>query len=139
MIKKIIGTWKLISLEFHAGDGTITHPLGKDVSGLLMYDARGYMSTQATRSQRLTKETLKADPEELKAAFEGFMAYYGTWQVDEEKQVVTHSVKEGSPFQHFVNTTQTRLCEFKGKRLILKPYPELDAQFVVVWERVEPA
>jgi len=42
----VIGIWKLISIQTEADDGTLAYPFGKDVTGLLMIDARGYFSAQ---------------------------------------------------------------------------------------------
>ena len=36
-----VGTWKLISFETRRSDGTVMYPFGKDLKGLIMYDASG--------------------------------------------------------------------------------------------------
>ena len=71
-------------------------------------------------------------PEEAKAALADYVAYFGTWSLDERAGTVTHhrvaSVQPG-PLTDYVRT-----YEFKGDRLILRP---VGTRQEVVWERIK--
>jgi len=141
--EKFIGSWKLVSSEFRRSDGEVNYPLGRDAVGLLMYDATGHMSAQLMRSNRpkfASDDHLKATPAEIKSAFEGYIAYHGTYEVNEEEGTVIHHV-EGSPVPNWVGAPLKRFFEFSGNRLTLStpPIPMGGKQVVglLVWERAE--
>jgi len=139
---EFVGTWKLVSLEVRQSDGQIVYPYGRDVIGVISYDARGNMSVQLMRSDRpafAINDPQKGTPEEIKAAFEGFISYFGTYEIDEEKGAVTHRVR-GSSFPNWVGSDQIRFFEFSGNRLTLRARPiqlgGIAATSLLIWERV---
>jgi len=108
-----------------------------------MYDASGHMSVQIMRPDRpafASGDHLKGTPEEIKSAFKGFVAYYGTYEINEEEGTVTHHL-EGSLFPNWVGTELKRFFEFSGNQLTLStpPMPMGGQQVtgVLLWERVE--
>jgi hypothetical protein len=117
-----IGTWKLVAYN-------ITYPLGKDAVGQLMYDANGYMAAQiadVNRPKFATEDYRKLTPEETGAAFKGYVAYYGTYEVDEgEKAVIHHVVNSLLP--NWAGTDLIRLYELRGSHTIV---------LTLVWDRV---
>lgn len=139
--KKFRGTWKLVSCEARSSKGEVTHPYGKDPVGMLMYDSRGNMSVLIMRRDRpkfASGNLLKGTPEEIKAAFEGSLAYCGTYKVNEEKKTVAHHVK-GSTFPNWVGTDLVRFLEYSGDQLLLNT-PRLlagDEHWTVhlIWKR----
>jgi hypothetical protein len=140
--ERFIGTWKLVSSEFRRSDGEVTYPMGRNASGMLMYDASGHMSAQIIRPDRpafASGDQFKGTPEEIKSAFKGCVSYFGTYEVDEEKGTVTHHV-EGSLFPNWVGTDQRRFFQFSGDRLTLStpPIPVGGQQVtaLLVWERL---
>ncbi len=64
----------------------------------------------------------KATNEEIKSAFDGFEAYFGTYEIDEEKKIVSHHIV-GSLFPNWEGMTHTRFAEFSGNQLTLKTPP----------------
>ena len=108
-----------------------------------MYDANGHMSAQIMRPDRpafASGDHLKGTPMEIKSAFEGFIAYYGVYEVNQEEGTVTHHV-EGSSFPNWVGSAQRRFFEFSGNRLTLSTPPILvggqQVTGVLIWERAE--
>jgi len=81
---------------------------------------------------------LKGTEEEIKTAFEGYIAYYGTYEVNESKGQVTHRVA-GALFPNWIGDIQTRNYEFEGERLRLSTQPikgsRADLTNVLLWER----
>lgn len=140
--EQFVGTWKLVSFEFRHSDGGIVHPLGEDPVGRLTYDAKGNMSVHLMSRYRgsfAQKDQLKGTPDEIKAAFEGFIAYFGTYEIDEEEGSVVHHV-EGSLFPNLVGGDQKRLFRFDGDRLELtapaRPWGGVSMTGVLLWEQV---
>jgi hypothetical protein len=137
----LVGTWKLVLLEFRS-DGQVVYPAGRDATGLLMYDRAGWMSHQLMRPDRpafASGDQLLGTPEEIKAAFEGYLAYGGTYTVDEAHQVVTHHVTT-SLFPNWVGTDQKRFYKLSGARLIIStptiPVTGHLMDVMLIWQRV---
>ena len=140
MSDEFVGAWKLISLERRTAAGEVTYPMGQNPVGRLTYDALGRMSVQIMRPDRpkpqgVTPASWSA-PEKA-AAFDGFIAYYGTFTVSETERAVIHHV-EASLYPHWVGSDQRRLYEFSGSQLILRAVngsggPGTESR--LVWER----
>src|SRR5215467_13267468 len=84
----LVGTWKLLSFECQGAAGNISYPFGEQAYGLLMYDSRDQMSVVLARPERPTfvaGDPARGTPEEIKAAFEGFSAYCGSYTIDEQR------------------------------------------------------
>ena len=106
--------------------------------GRLRYDDKGYMSVQLMDSNRQPLEDWESS-EELKKAFEGYNAYYGTYDVDHEEGSVTHHL-EGSLFPNWTNIDLKRFFKFYDNKLELltTPIQELGTEVVwrLIWERI---
>lgn len=142
VMKQFVGTWKLVSSEFKFSDGQVINPLGNDAIGILMYDASQHMSVQITRRDRpifASDDQLKGTPSEMKSAFKGFTAYFGSYHVNEKEAIVTHHV-EGSLFPNWIGKDQVRFFEFSDNRLRLStPQIPMGGRQItgqLVWQRV---
>ena len=110
---------------------------------MLVYDGRGGFSGQIMARERppfATGNLLKGSDEEVRAAFEGYVAYYGSYSVDEAEGLMVHQV-DGSFFPNWVGDRQVRKFEFPGDgRLQLSTLPikgaRADLTVVLLWERV---
>ena len=92
----VIGMWKLTSFETQDDDGTLTYPMGKDVGGLIMIDARGHFSVHVMDMKRPSfkiPDPRGGTPEEVKTAFESYIGYYATFDLDETKGAIIFHVK----------------------------------------------
>ena len=141
--EQFIGTWRLISSEFRRSNGEVTYPMGINVAGMLMYDADGHMSAQIMRVDRNVfsmGDQFKGTPEEIKSAYEGYVAYFGAYEVNEEKSTITHHV-EGSSFPNWVGTDQRRFFKFQGNRLTVStpptPFGGDQVTALLTWERAQ--
>lgn len=140
--EKFVGSWKLKSSEFQSSNGEVQYPLGKDAIGILMYDATGSMSVQLMKKERPIFESgdiYNGTPSEIKAAFEGILTYFGMFEIDESKNVITHHVSNSS-FPNMKGTSQTRYFEFSNNVLKLKAPPMIfgskEIKALLIWERV---
>jgi len=87
----IFGTWKLVSLEIQRENREVTYPFGKNAQGSLIYTKSGRFSAQVMRPDRprvASDDQLKGTLDEVKANYEGFVSYYGTYQFDRKKGLV---------------------------------------------------
>jgi len=141
---QFIGSWKLLSSEYRTEGEEVLYPMGREVTGRLIYTADGYVSAQhmsVSRTPFLSNDWLRGTPAEIKAAFESYRGYYGTWEIDEKKGTVTHHIAAGS-LPNWAGTDFVRNYEFSGNRLTLKTTPQLmDGKTVtiyLIWEKLEP-
>jgi hypothetical protein len=137
---RLVGHWSLVSLEVASGEA-VEYPLGRDVSGLIMYDEAGHMAVQimqANRPRFASGDQATGTPAELAAAVRGYIAYFGTYSVDEGARIVTHHLT-GSLFPNWVGTEQRRQVALVGDQLTLSSQPILfqgkTRVFRLVWKR----
>ncbi|MFQ5658555.1 MAG: lipocalin-like domain-containing protein, partial [Candidatus Methylomirabilales bacterium] len=131
--EQFVGTWKLVSYEVGA-----SHPMGRDAVGLLTYDANGRMSLQVMRLDRPKFRATGGKEggyeagiaEEVMSAYRGYIAYFGTYKVDEKGRFVTHHI-EGSLFPNWVGRDQIEFFELSNDRLTFGIDP-----IRYVWKRV---
>ena len=138
----LVGAWRLASWENQAADGQVTHPVGADALGYVLYTADGRFSVTISRKGRAgfaAGDLLSGTSEEKAQAVEGFVAYAGRYSFHGDR--VIHHV-ELSLFPNWVGSDQERWVELAGDRLTLSASPLLLAgkQQVprLVWERVDP-
>jgi hypothetical protein len=123
--EQIVGAWSLVSYEVRAADEIVQHPLGADAVGLLIYGPHRHMTVQIMASDR---QRWRAQSEgsqrlsELAAAAEGYLAYAGTYEVDEAARTVTHHVELGL-IPNWVGRPQRRAVDLRADHLILTAEP----------------
>jgi hypothetical protein len=117
----LIGTWRVVAFEDReTGQGAWDHPVGVHPRGYFVYDATGHVSIQICGEEPPAKFASGDDhaptPEEAKGAYLRYIAYFGTFTVDESRHRVTHHV-EGSLRPSYVGTDQERPFVLQGDRL----------------------
>ena len=97
---RFIGVWRLIRCERKSADGRIDYPYSEKPVGRITYDRAGRMSVQLMRPGRRSTVAPgvnliagNANGEEIREAVGGFIAYFGTFDVDESTQTVIHHVQ----------------------------------------------
>jgi hypothetical protein len=141
--EKLVGTWNVISFSDSLSNGGVFYQLGEKPSGGIIYTADGFMSLQLAREPRPTFAAgyQQATRDEIKNALEAYVAYYGTYRIDEQESIITHHVL-GSLWPDMIGTNQVRPFELSGDRFTLKPPPfEMDGVVHtrrLVLERVRP-
>jgi len=124
-IEQLIGTWKLVSCEARSSNGEVSYPYGRNAFGMLVYDSGGNVFVLLMRRDRpkfTSNDLFRGTPEETKTAFEGFNAYCGTYEVNEEKRTITHHI-EGCSFPNWVGKDQERFFKRSGDQLTLSTAP----------------
>ncbi|HYL38970.1 MAG TPA: lipocalin-like domain-containing protein [Bryobacteraceae bacterium] len=140
------GIYKLISWRTTNPDGSVVEPLGPDPIGRITYHKSGHMSVMLMRRDRKTLPRINvqtATIDQLREAFRqaqatgaGFIAYMGTYDVDESRNIVTHHIEGGSS-PTFSGANFERHYELTSKSLFLSVPPALNSK--LEWERVGDA
>ena len=140
-LKQLVGVWRLVSSEFRTSRGEVIYPLGEDALGQAIFTESGHMSGQLMRQNRpvfASGDQAGGTAEEIQAALQGYVAYYGQCDIDVENRTLTTHV-EGSMFPNWVGGDQVRDYELDGRQLVLKtpPIPLGEAELigVLTWER----
>ncbi len=136
---RLVGTWRLVSVEDTMKDGTVKPApgLGPHAKGYLMYEPDGYMCAALMDPDRPAwKEPYQATDAEKIASFDTFIAYCGTYTLDSEHSTVTHR-PEVAWLPAYVGSTQPRPFTLEGDRLIITVTisdPKTQKR-TLVWER----
>ncbi len=138
----LVGTWRLESAEFTGSDGSISYPYGESPVGIVTYDAGGHMSVQLMREERAhfdSNDPTMGNADEIRAAFEGIITYFGAYLVDEGLHRVTHRL-EGCSFPNWEGTELSRHYAIEGDLLTLTTDPMqvggTGITGVLVWRRI---
>lgn len=115
--ERLIGSWRLVSYETIDEAGRRGAPYAAAV-GRLTYDDRGNMSGQVMRPDRARVEVGVGNAQSVRAAYIGYIAYFGSYEVAPDGTSVIHRV-EGALNPEWVGGTQTRKLRFEGERLVL--------------------
>ena len=135
--EQIIGIWTLVSFQTEDKEGNIIYPLGKDATGFIMYHPEGYMSAQLMKQGRLayhSSDLLDGSTEEMATAANGYIAYAGRYEVNEEENTLTHHM-EVSMNPTWLGQEQPRIGAIQND--ILSIYNGLKPEDKLVWKRAE--
>jgi len=114
---RLVGMWRLVSYETTERDGRRGKPYG-DAVGRLEYDDHGNMAGQVMRPGRARVELGEGGAQQVRAAYLGYIAYFGRYEVADDGATVVHHV-EGSLNPAWVGGQQVRMLRFDGDRLVL--------------------
>lgn len=91
-----LGTWRLVSCVAHQAGGHSFFPYGETPSGLLIYAPDGMMCAMLVQRGRpafASGDPTCATPGELRRAFLGMDAYFGTYHVDMARHMLIHEIE----------------------------------------------
>ena len=134
---RLVGRWRLLSYETLERDGRRGRPYG-DAVGRLDYDDHGNMSGQVMRPNRPRVELGDGAAQQVRSAYLGYIAYFGTYEIGSDQEHVVHHV-EGALNPAWVGGDQTRTLKFDGERLVLSADVVKAGQtvtHVLTWEKI---
>jgi lipocalin-like protein len=134
--RRLLGSWRLVSYETTESGGRRGRPYGEAV-GRLSYDTGGNMTGQVMRPNRARVEIGDGSAQQVRAAYIGYIAYFGTYEVAPDGLAVVHHV-EGSLNPEWVGGEQRRAVRFDGERLVLSAEVRKNGGIVthvLTWER----
>ena len=128
-LNPFVGAWDLVKIDRknEAGLWTPVSLLADaEVAGTILYTASGVMSVQIYTSSR--------EPFAASASFvNGYMAYYGAYEIDRENMLVTHRY-QGHINPDMNNETAVRNFRFEGDLMYLITSP--DEAYRIVWKHI---
>ena len=141
LLSDLFGTWRLLSFELRASEGASSQPFGSDPRGVLVYDSAGNFSVQLANSGRpefASGDMQDGTADEIRAAYTGYIAYIGAYDVNETEGYLIHNV-DVSLFPNWQGVLQQRFFALSADTLTLTtpptPFGGRDVTGVLVWER----
>jgi Lipocalin-like domain len=119
--EKAVGMWKLISWEAVRSNGqALNIIMGPHPIGLIIYQPNGYMAVQGMHDPRpmFAESGLTATRDELRNAYFGYYAYWGTYTINEADSTVEHNI-QSSLRPEEVGVKYKRSLSFDGTKLVL--------------------
>lgn len=119
---RLVGTWQVMEVVDTDPAGKIQHPYGERPTGYIVYDPTGHLHVQLMRTPATTpfaEGDQKGSDREVRAAYDGYVAYFGTYRVDEAQSRVIHEV-QGSLMPSYTGTDQPRPFKLSGDELIIE-------------------
>ncbi|MCM3571083.1 lipocalin-like domain-containing protein [Neobacillus mesonae] len=142
--EELIGIWSLVSYHVTDDQGNKTYPMGEDCTGFIMYHPDGFMSAQMMSQGRpayASGALHTGTQEEMAAAAQGYLAYCGPYEVDEENQIVTHHMSV-SMNPTWLGDKQPRFVTLKDNIIEISSQPIIvdgkEQQTKLVWKRIKP-
>ena len=92
-----------------------THP-----TGIIIYQPNGYMAVEIMRDPRpvFSESRVMGRSDELRNAYFGYYAYWGTYTIDEVAGTIEHKI-QGSLWPEEVGSVRKRTLRFDGTKLVL--------------------
>jgi hypothetical protein len=118
---RLVGVWRLVSYTDEQEGREDSFPFGPAPEGFLIYTLDGFVSAQLMKPGRSLfhgDDWRAGTPDEYQKAGSGYIAYCGAYQVNEEKETVTH-IPSVALVPNLILKGQVRDVTLSGDRLIL--------------------
>jgi hypothetical protein len=142
IVSEFVGAWRLVSYSASGTGGETVYPMGPNARGRLIYEGGGRMAVQIgdpDRSAFTTADPGAAADGEVRAAFHGYLAYFGTYTVEPDRGVVVHHL-EMCLNPNWIGVDQVRYFDLQGDRLTLVTPPMAGGGgklvATLIWERL---
>ncbi|NML40390.1 lipocalin-like domain-containing protein [Chitinophaga sp. G-6-1-13] len=138
--QQLWGTWSLISVENTNADGSKISPYGEHPVGMLIFTSTGEYAIQilkANRSKVAANDKDKATPEENAMLVRGNNSHFGTYTIDENKQVIVFNIQHAF-YPNWEGIAQVRTYSLKDNLLtytVTTPTNGGAAVAKVVWRK----
>ncbi len=130
---QLIGLWQLIG-QFNISRDGQQIPVAERQHGRISWDRSGHVWVLLyNEGRKAPASPFMPTLEEYREMNSGLMTYYGTYDLDEAKQTVTHHLQAAAN-PSLIGTDLVRRYEFTGNRVALI-FPG-EAQRHVVFERI---
>jgi hypothetical protein len=95
----LVGCWELVSYTLTTADGSVLFPMGESPRGLLVYGSIGELSVHLMQpgAEPPPADSLPAGiTPDLALSYGCYSSYFGRYEVDEQRNEVTHFVQGAS-------------------------------------------
>ena len=136
-MNQLVGNWTLVSYVTENPDGSRGRPYGNAI-GRLSYDEHGHMAGQVMRPDRTLVTPGDWQSQQVRSAYAGYIAYFGTYEVDAGGDTVMHHV-QGALNPGWVGGVQVRRIKFDGDLLVLSTQVEKAGAMVnhvLTWKKI---
>ena len=136
---QLIGAWTLVGYADEQAGKEDTHPFGFEPKGFLIYTPDGFVSAQLMKPGRTvfhSSDWHHGTPAEYEASGSGYIAYCGTYEIDEKKATVIH-IPAVALLPNLIGGRQLRTVDLHGDRLILRAVGASVANGLSVISRLE--
>jgi hypothetical protein len=131
--EQLVGLWQLVG-QFNISKEGQQIPVAERQRGRISWDRSGHVWVLLYNDGRKAPASpLMPTLDEYREMNSGLMTYYGTYDIDEAKQTVTHHLQAAAN-PSLIGTDLVRRYEFTGNRVALI-FPG-EAQRHVVFERI---
>src|SRR5258708_33450826 len=89
--EQIVGAWSLVAVTSEMDDGNKGEPFGPSPKGVIIFSSDGHFSLFQSRAEIpkiAANDRAKATPEEAQSIVASSIAYYGTYAIDENTNVM---------------------------------------------------
>ena len=125
---KLLGAWRYVGTRIN----DTNWDRGANPKGMIYYGPHGEMAVQIAPDVKRTRAGAAMTPQEAFTAVKDYIAYFGTYTVDEAAGTVTHHRQDS--LQPGDGGDLVRRYELNGDRLVLRaPNSTLE----VTWERIK--
>ncbi len=132
-----LGSWGLVSFEHFLPSGEVVKPYGNSPIGSILYQSDGHMSAQlrsGNPKRFASDDDSQASANEIAEAWRAYFGYWGTFEIDAEKGVISHRV-EGCSFPNWIGTKQVRHFRFDGPNRLTLETQSASGRYKLVWQR----
>jgi hypothetical protein len=126
--QRLLGSWRYIGTRINGANWD----RGADPKGMIYYGQHGEMAVQIAPDVERKRAGAVMTPEEAETAVKDYIAYFGTYTIDEPTETVTHH--RHTSLQPGDSGDLVRRYEFIGDRLVLRPP---NSTLEVTWERIK--
>jgi hypothetical protein len=128
VLQRLMGSWRYLGTRI---DGA-NWDRGPNPKGMIYYGPHGEMAVQIAPDVERKRAGAVVAPDEAALAISGYIAYFGTYSINEQAGTVTHhrhaSIQPGD------SGDLVRRYEFTGDRLVLRPP---NSTMEASWERIK--
>lgn len=114
----VVGVWQLIEYKDWKPDGTLRATMGDAAQGIFVYSPDGHLSLHISPGRSRPRLERDATDREVAQAFEPYIGYYGTYDVDYEAMTIIHHV-QGAKLPNREGRSAVRPFRFEGEDLVL--------------------
>ena len=132
----IVGVWRLVELTNWSSDGVQTQPFGAEPLGTFSYTPAGNLSIHIMRTPPIPKYSERPDNDAIADFARAYLAYFGTYSVDDAAGVVTHEV-QGALYPNYVATDRPRPFSISADTLTLDFQSDSGARYLRRLVRIE--
>ena len=125
---KLLGAWRYVGTRINGGNWD----RGAHPKGMIYYGPHGEMAVQIAPDVKRTRAGAAMTPQEAFTAVKDYIAYFGTYTVDEAAGTVTHHRHDS--LQPGDGGDLVRRYELNGDCLVLRPP---NSTLEVTWERIK--